>query len=97
MSLSGIGFNDTNQRGYFRLEVQISEFIIDETLIKVGSDYVWIWVAIEPMNKMILGIRLSIERSMLVAEQFIKSLIRRYGKHNISTDGGTGTHRHVDF
>jgi putative transposase len=26
---------------------------------------------------------------MLVAEQFIKSLIRRYGKHNISTDGGT--------
>ena len=89
MSLSGIGFNDTNQRGYFRLEVQISEFIIDETLIKVGSDYVWIWVAIEPMNKMILGIRLSIERSMLVAEQFIKSLIRRYGKHNISTDGGT--------
>jgi len=26
---------------------------------------------------------------MLVAEQFIQSLIRRYGKHNISTDGGT--------
>lgn len=26
---------------------------------------------------------------MLVAEQFIESLIRRYGKHNISTDGGT--------
>jgi putative transposase len=26
---------------------------------------------------------------MLVAEQFIKSLIRKYGKHNISTDGGT--------
>ena len=26
---------------------------------------------------------------MLVAEQFIKSLIRKYGKHNISTDGST--------
>jgi transposase-like protein len=38
---------------------------------------------------MILGIRLSIERSMLVAEQFVKSLIRKYGKHSISTDGGT--------
>ena len=36
--LSGIGFNDTNQRGYFRLTSTISEFIIDETLIKVGSD-----------------------------------------------------------
>ena len=38
---------------------------------------------------MILGIRISIERSMLVAEHFIQSLIRKYGKHNISTDGGT--------
>jgi putative transposase len=49
----------------------ISEFIIDEMLIKVGSDYVWLWVAIEPRYKTILGIRISIERSMLVAEQFI--------------------------
>ena len=67
----------------------ISEFIIDETLIKAGSDYVWLWVAIEPRDKMILGIRISIERSMLVAKQFIQSLIRKYVKHNISTDGGT--------
>ncbi len=34
-------------------------------------------------------VRIAIERNMLVAEQFIKSLIRKYGKHNISTDGGT--------
>ncbi|HEY6164825.1 MAG TPA: hypothetical protein VIW25_07935, partial [Nitrososphaeraceae archaeon] len=40
-------------------------------------------------DKTILGIRISIERNMLVAEQFIQSLIRKYGKHNISTDGGT--------
>jgi len=60
-----------------------------ETLIKAGSDYVWLLVAIEPKEKMILGIRISIERSMLVAEQFIQSLIIKYGKHNISTDGGT--------
>jgi nitrogen regulatory protein PII len=26
---------------------------------------------------------------MLVAEQFIQSLVRRYGKQKISTDGGT--------
>lgn len=25
---------------------------------------------------------------MLVAERFIQSLVRKYGKHNISTDGG---------
>jgi putative transposase len=73
----------------FQPERTISEFIIDEALIKVGSDYVWLSVAIEPKHMMILGIRISIERSMLVAEQFIQSLIRKYGKHNISTDGGS--------
>ena len=49
----------------------------------------WLLVAIEPKDKMILGICISIKRNMLVAEQFIESLIRRYGKHKISTDGGT--------
>jgi putative transposase len=73
----------------FQTGCKPSEFIIDETLIKVGNEYVWLWVAIEPTDKTILGIRISIERNMLVAERFIQSLIRRYGKHNISTDGGT--------
>ena len=74
----------------FQSRRTISEFIIDETLIKAGSNYVWLWVAIEPRDKkMILDIRISIERSILVAEQFIQSLIRKYGRHNISTDGGT--------
>ena len=26
---------------------------------------------------------------MLIAEQFIQSLVRKYGKHPVSTDGGT--------
>lgn len=67
--------------------------------MKGGSDYVWLWVAtIESRNKLIPGIRISIETSMLVAEQFIQSLIRKYGKHNISTVGGTwyGIPKHVD-
>ena len=52
----------------------------------------------EPTDKTILDIRISIERNMLVAEQFIQSLIRKYGKHNISTDVRTwyGIHKHVD-
>ena len=28
-------------------EKDILEFVIDETLIKVGSEYIWLWVAIE--------------------------------------------------
>jgi putative transposase len=76
-------------RKILQTRCKLSEFIIDETLIKVGSNYVWLWVAIEATNRTILGIRISIERNMLVAERFIQSLIRRYGRHNISTDGGT--------
>ena len=68
---------------------KIQEFIIDKTLINASDDYVWVWVAIGPIDKMILDIRISFERTMLVAEQFLKGLIKKYGKHSISTDGGT--------
>jgi putative transposase len=68
---------------------RLAEFIIDETLIKSGHEYTWLWIAIEPVNKTILDIHISKERNMLIAEQFIKSLVKKYGKCNISTDGGT--------
>jgi putative transposase len=59
---------------------KIDEFIIDETLIRIGSQYVWLWVAIEPKNKQILQVDMSFERTMLVTERFIASLINIYGK-----------------
>ncbi len=68
---------------------RISEFIIDETLIKVGSEYVWLWVAIEPENKQILALSISKERNMFVAERFISKLVMTCGPHPVSTDGGT--------
>ena len=46
------------------------EFIIDETMIKIDSTYMWIWVAIEPESKEILGISVSKERNMLIAAAF---------------------------
>ena len=68
---------------------QILEYIIDETIIKVGSEYIWLWIAIEPRRKEILGISISIERNMFVAERFISNLIKIHGPHPVSTDGGT--------
>ena len=67
----------------------ISEFIIDETLFKVGSEYVWLWVAIEPTNKQILALSISKERNMFVAERFMSGLVTVHGNHPVSTDGGT--------
>ena len=68
---------------------KISEFIVDETLIKAGSEYTWLWVAIEPKNKQILSLSISKERNMFVAERFIAGLVNTYGKYPVSTDGGT--------
>ena len=46
----------------------ISEYIVDETAIKAGSEYIWLWIAVEPKDKEILAIRISKERNMFVAE-----------------------------
>jgi putative transposase len=72
-----------------RKRKRISEFIIDETLVMIGSTYMWIWVAIEPESKHILAVTVSKERTTLIAERFILSLTNRYGSHPVSTDGGT--------
>ena len=62
---------------------------MDETLLKVGPEYIWLWVAIEPENRQILALSVSLERNMLMAERFLPNVVRHYGKHPVSTDGGT--------
>ena len=44
---------------YLKEKRKSRKFIIDETLIKIGSELIWIWVAIELESKEILGIRIS--------------------------------------
>ena len=48
---------------------QVQENIVDETIIKVGSEYIWLWVAIEQKDKEILAISMSKERNMFVVER----------------------------
>jgi putative transposase len=60
---------------------KISQFIIDETLIRgVGREVILLWIAIEPKSKSILDMRISLERSILVAEQFLQELIKNMEK-----------------
>ncbi len=67
----------------------MAEFIVDETIIKAGSEYVWLWVAIEPKDKVIFALNASEERNMFVTERFVAGLVKAHGKHAVSTDGGT--------
>ena len=67
---------------------RVSAFIIDETIIQIGNHHFWLWICIEPIDKSVLGIYISEERNMLVAEKFIRSLVSKYGKHSVYTDEG---------
>jgi putative transposase len=71
------------------IKKKIKEFIIDETLIKVGSELVWLWVVIELESKRIVGITISKERNMFVAERLLSKIVVEYGKYPVSSDGGT--------
>ncbi len=68
---------------------RVSAFIIDETVIQIGNQHFWLWICIEPIHSSVLGIYISEERNMRIAEKFIRSLVENYGKHTVFTDGGT--------
>jgi len=96
-------FRDENKRSYVSVwnwiqrfgeypiykRKRVTAFIIDETVIQVGNQYFWLWFCIESVHSSVLGIFLSEERNMLVAEKFIRTLVSKYGKHTVYTDGGT--------
>jgi hypothetical protein len=51
MFLYGIGYKSTNKQRNLMRKRKINEYIIDETAVKVGSELIWIWVVIEPIDK----------------------------------------------
>jgi putative transposase len=64
-------------------------FILDKTQIQIGANEAWLWVAVEePLHSRILDINISRHRNMLIAESFLRSLVKLYGKHVIFSDGG---------
>ena len=60
-------------------------------MVQIGYTGAWLWVAIiEPIRHRILGVYISRHRNMLVAESFLKSLIKLYGKHVVyPSDSGS--------
>ena len=72
---------------YFKKR-KIKEYVSDETRIKSGSQLIWLWIVIEPIDKEILCFRISKERNMFLAELILSEVVNIYGKHQISSDGG---------
>lgn len=48
---------------------RVAAFVID------GNDVAWLWITIEPINRTVLGIYISRDRT------FLKTLVKVYGKH----------------
>jgi putative transposase len=36
---------------FYLKRTRVTAFIMDETMLQIGSDYAWLWVAIEPVNR----------------------------------------------
>ena len=45
---------------------RVSAFIIDETVIQIGSHHFWLWFCIEPIHSSVLGIYISESRKCLL-------------------------------
>ncbi len=50
---------------------RVSTFIIDETVIQIGSQHFWLWMCIEPIHSSVLGVYILKERNMFLPENFI--------------------------
>ena len=48
---------------------RVSAFLIDETMLQIGSSEAWLWVVVEPIHKQILGVYISRHRNMIIAER----------------------------
>ena len=78
-----------NPNKFYLKQTRVTAFIIDETVLQIASNYAWLWVAVEPVHKQNLGVYISRHRNMIVAESFLRTLIKIYGKHTVYSDGGT--------
>ena len=60
--------------------------VVDETVINVGGERVWLWVAIDPERRAILALYLSYTRNTLVAYSLLHELKKR-GVKCVVADG----------
>ena len=56
-------------------------------MIQIGNRNYWLWICIEPIDKTILGIHISQARNMLVTRQFLETLVQKYGRLSVYSDG----------
>lgn len=72
-----------SQMGYY------SEFRVDETVNKISLDFIWLWIAIDQQIRKFLDLVYQKNEICLWQDVSLSNLSEGYGKHSVSTDGGT--------
>jgi len=77
---------------------KIDELIVDEAVIKVGSELIWLWVAIDSKNKQILAQNISPKReTCLLQSAFCQILFENMESIRFQQMEGLGIHKPVSF
>lgn len=66
-----------------------SAFIIDQTIFQIGVQHFSLWICIEPIQKSVLWKPHFRGEKHVCSRKFISSLISRYGKYTLYTNGET--------
>jgi putative transposase len=100
--LSGTGYKNIILRKYpLKEKENLSEYSCiqkDETIIKVGSEFIWLWIAaIEFESKEILGMRISKERKICsLQNDLCRKLWMNMVNIQFQQTAVLGIHKHVD-
>jgi putative transposase len=73
---------------YFQVG-RVDRIAIDESWFQVGGQEAWLWIAIEPHRRKVLGVYVSRHRNILVAELILSKLKAKYGEKPVYSDGAS--------
>ena len=76
-------------------EKNISEYIIDETAIRVGSEYIWLWIAVEPKIKRYLQ-QVYPRNGICLLQRGSFRMWEKHGHNPVSPDGVLGIRKPVN-
>ncbi len=88
MYQSGTGYKSTDHGNISRKE-KSKNMSSMKLVIRSGSQLIWLWIVIEPIDKEIFSFHISKEQNMFVAERVLSEVVEMYRKHQVSSDGGT--------
>jgi transposase-like protein len=71
---------------YFQVG-RVDRIAIDESWFQVGGHEAWLWIAVEPHWRKVLGVYVSRHRNILVAELILSKLKAKYGVKPVYSDG----------